>query len=339
MVRILTLLFGLMSLHSSAWATTFTATVDRAQLSQEEHIILTLSLRNSDIRLRAEGANPNIDLSVLTKEFSLGRPESKNHYNIYQGRGRSTSEIKINLFPHHAGRLTIPVFEVDGIKTQAINIDVKKSSTSAAPEVFVRSGSLQKELWVGQQLVVYLDVFHRVALDKASLGDNIETEPTRIELLQHWKLDQDTRIEKHQGYDYEVERIAWAIFPDKSGQLTVHLPDIWATAQTGRRQRLEHQALRFDVKALPKDVPADIIIGKPSLTQTLPPRHVNQHELNHWTVTLTAPVAVPSLPDHLPGVKLPDTFNFYPDPARRVVSKDVSGITDYADYTIAFIPS
>jgi 23S rRNA A1618 N6-methylase RlmF len=65
-VRILTLLFGLMSLHSYAWATTFTATVDRAQLSQEEHIILTLSLMNSDIRLRAEGANPNIDLSVLT---------------------------------------------------------------------------------------------------------------------------------------------------------------------------------------------------------------------------------------------------------------------------------
>lgn len=340
MVRVITTFICLLLGIATATAAEFKATVDRKQLSQEEHILFTLELINSDTRLRAEGVKPNVDLSLLSDDFTLSRPTADNRYNIHQGRGRSSSTITVTLFPRHAGKLTIPQFEVDGLRTKPITVVVTPRSTTAPPELFVRSGSSKSSVWVNEQLVVYLDLYHRVTLDKASLGDNLETEPTQIELLPHWKLEQAGRIENFQGFDYEVERIAWAIFPQNSGTLTVQLPDVWAVSQSAgeEKQRLEHQRLTIDVKALPAGVPADIIIGKPELEQTRLPLQTKQHQLTSWTVTIKAPVAVTSLPEQLPGITLPEGLRLYPDSARRDTALNNSGIIDRADYVLSVIP-
>jgi hypothetical protein len=325
---------------ASANAAELNASVDRKQLNQDEHILFTLELINSDTRLRAEGVNPNVDLTLLSNNFTLSRPTADNRYNIYQGRGRSSSTITVTLFPRKSGRLTIPPFTVDGLRTKAITIAVAPRSKNAPPELFVRSGSNKNSVWVNEQLVVYLDLYHRVELDKASLGDNLETEPTQIELLPNWKLEQASRHENHQGYDYEVERTSWAIFPQQSGAFTVQLPDVWAVSKNANeeKQRLEHQRLNIEVKPLPAGVPTDIIIGKPELEQTRLPLQTKQHQLTHWTVTLKAPVAVTSLPDQLPGITLPEGLRLYPDAARRDTSLNNSGIVDRADYVLSVMP-
>lgn len=340
MVRVITTFICLLLGIATATAAELKATVDRKQLSQEEHILFTLELINSDTRLRAEGVKPNVDLSLLSDDFTLSRPTADNRYNIHQGRGRSSSTITVTLFPRHAGKLTIPQFEVDGLRTKPITVVVTPRSTTAPPELFVRSGSSKSSVWVNEQLVVYLDLYHRVTLDKASLGDNLETEPTQIELLPHWKLEQAGRTENFQGFDYEVERIAWAIFPQQSGTLTVQLPDVWAVSQSAgeEKQRLEHQRLTIDVKALPAGVPADIIIGKPELEQTRLPLQTKQHQLTSWTVTIKAPVAVTSLPEQLPGITLPEGLRLYPDSARRDTALNNSGIMDRADYVLSVMP-
>lgn len=344
MVRVFATLFCFLLGLSAAMAAEFKATVDRKQLTQDEHILFTLELINSDVRLRAEGVRPNVDLSLLGNDFTLSRPTADSRYNIHQGRGRSSSTITVTLFPKHPGKITIPPFEIDGLRTQAITLVVAPRSKDAPPELFVRSGSNKSSVWVNEQLVIYLDLYHRVALDKASLGDNLETEPTQIELLPHWKLEQASRHENHRGYDYEVERIAWAIFPQQSGTLTVQLPDVWTVSEganlnaSEERRRLEHQRLDIEVKPLPADVPANIIIGKPELEQTRLPLQTKQHQLTSWTVTLKAPVAVTSLPEVLPGVTLPQGLKLYPDTARRDTTLNNSGIIDRADYVLSVMP-
>lgn len=340
MVRVIATLICLLLGFTSASAAELTAKVDRNQLSQEQHILFTLELINSDTRLRAEGVKPNIDLTLLSDNFTLSRPTATNNYNIYQGRGRSSSTVTVTLFPRSAGHFTIPPFEVDGLRSQPITIEVTPADGDAPPDLFVRSGSNKSSVWVNEQLVVYLDLYHRVALDKASLGDNLETEPTRIELLPYWKLEQASRHEQFQGYDYEVQRTAWAIFPQSSGTLTVQLPDVWAVSQGAgeAQQRLEHQRLNIEVKALPAGVPADIIIGKPLLEQTRLPLQSKQHQLTSWTVTVRAPIAVTSLPEHLPGIVLPEGLRLYPDTARRDTSLNSSGIIDRADYVLSLMP-
>jgi hypothetical protein len=339
-ILFVTLLIHLFLQGATASAAELKATVDRNQLSQDEHLLFTLELINSDTRLRAEGVKPNIDLSLLSDDFTLSRPTADSRYNIYQGRGRSSSTLTVTLFPRRAGRLTIPSFTVDGLRTKAIAIEVSPRNKNAPPELFVRSGSNKSSVWVNEQLVVYLDLYHRVALDQASLGDNLETEPTQIELLPNWKLEQASRHESVQGYDYEVERTAWAIFPQQSGALTVQLPDVWAVSKNGgeQKQRLEHQRLTIEVKTLPAGVPADIIIGRPELEQTRLPLQTKQHQLTHWTVTLKAPVAVTSLPEQLPGVTLPEGLRLYPDTARRDTTLGNSGIVDRADYVLSVMP-
>ncbi len=338
--RFTTLLILLLLGITSACAAELTARVDRHQLNQEEHILLTLELINSDTRLRAEGVKPNIDLTLLSDNFTLSRPSASNHYNIYQGRGRSRSTLTVTLFPKAAGRFTLPPFEVDGLRTQPITVEVTAASSAAPPALFVRSGSNKNSLWVNEQLVVYLDLYHRVTINKASLGDNLETEPTQIELLPYWKLEPSRRQEQFQGYTYDVERTAWAIFPQTSGRLTVQLPDVWVVSQQAgeTQQRLEHQRLNVEVKPLPADLPADIIIGKPTIEQTRLPQQNPQHQLTHWTVTVTAPVAVTTLPERLPTAALPEGLRLYADTARRDTTLDSSGIIDRADYVLSIMP-
>ena len=64
----------------------------------DEYVLLTLSLVNSDTRLRAAGISPNIDLTLLTRDFELGVPREDHRFNILRDRGRSTSELKVELF-------------------------------------------------------------------------------------------------------------------------------------------------------------------------------------------------------------------------------------------------
>jgi len=337
MVRLILVLFS--SLFAlSTHAAEFKASVDRTQLQVNEPVLFSLSLINSDTRLRAEGVDANVDLSRLSKDFNLGRPEASSNYNIYLGQGRSSSEIKVELFPKHTGKLSIPVFEIDGLKSNSITIEVMKKNATVAEEVFVRSGANLSSAWVGQQVVAWIDLYHRVELASASLGSNLETEPQQIELLPNWKMPQESRKVQHQEIEYDVERMTWSVFPNQAGPFTVQLPDIWITTKSGNKLRLPHQRLSLDVKALPADLPADIIIGKPELTAEPLPNDFKQFELSQWTITLKAPVGVTTLPRLLPGIELPEGLKLYPDPARYHTQQSSNGIMDAADYSLSIMP-
>lgn len=325
-------------LSLSAWSAEFTANVDRTQLHLNEPLLLTLSLINSDTRLRAEGVNPNVDLTLLSDKFNIGRPKASTNYNIYLGKGRSTSDIKVELFPKHIGPLTIPSFEINGLKTQPIAIEVFNKQLETPDDIFVHSGANIETAWAGQQIVTYIDLYHRVELESASLGSNFETEPVQIELLPNWKMPQASRTETIGGIEYDVKRIAWAVFPNQPGEFTVQLPDIWVTTKNGNKLRLPHQRINFEIKPLPDELPNDIIIGKPELSATTLTENFTQYELTPWTLTLKAPVGVTALPKHLPDIKLPEGLKQYPDPARYRTEQTSDGIVDIADYTLSIMP-
>jgi len=336
--RLLLTLTGCLLLMPAAWAAEFHASVDRTQLKAHEPLLFTLTLINSDTRLRAQGVDPNVDLTVLGDNFDLGRPKASTNYNIYRGQGRSTSELKVELFPKRRGHFTIPAFTIGGLHTKPIRIEVLKKDTALPDEVFVRSGTRVQSPWVNQQVVAYMDLYHRVALKSASLGSNLETEPVKIDLLPNWKLPEKTRHETIDGLDYEVERTAWSIFPNRAGAFKIELPDIWVVTQEGNKLRLPQQTLEYKVKALPDGVPADIIVGKPQLTAQPFPKSFTQYELSEWTLTLKAPVGVTELPRLLPGIALPAALKLFPDPARHHTEQANGGIMDVADYTLSIMP-
>jgi len=325
----------LFTFTASSIAAEFTAEVDRNQLNADEHIRLTLSLTNSDTRLRAQGLSPNIDLSVLTRDFDLGTPDKKNHYNIFRNRGRSTSSLSIALFPKHTGTFTIPAFLIDGLTTTPIVIEVK--ALSNAPQAFTQTEINQKKVWVGQQLVIHLDLFARTPLASAKLGSALETEPMPLELIEHIRLPRTERTEEKNGFTYQVLRTTWVLHPMEAGLLDIYLPDAWLVTKTGDKLRLPQSKLTVDVQALPAGIPNNVFIGKPGISITsLDTKHIT-NQISNWQYSLTAANHSSLIPASL-NFPTSDNLKIYTGKGQldRVEHKDF--VEFKMNYTLSVLP-
>lgn len=316
-------------------AATLTATVDKKEIIKGEHVLLTLSLINSDTRLRVQGISPNIDLTLLTKDFELGVPRETHRFNISRERGRSTSELTVELFPKHTGKFVIPSFTVDNVSSQPVHLQVHKGSANATPEIFARSGVTRHNVWQREQIIAYLDLYHRIELKSAKLGGDIDVEPTQLELH---KLKESQRREKIAGLTYNVERSEWAITPFLNQEYKIYLPDIWIVTSDDRKIRLPFEEQHVDVKPLPDDVPPLAMVGKPVITQSGLNTTAHVDGVSPWTITVRAPASPTAFPDELPGLKVPDNIKVYRDAVERSVDQEATPVMGVANYRLYLIP-
>jgi len=316
-------------------AATLTSHVDRRSLLMGEHVAFTLSLKDSDTRLRAEGLNPNVDLTLLTPDFELGVPGSQHRFNIYRNRGRSTSEITLALFPRHTGRLTIPPFKVDGLTSQSIRIDVRPKSLDKTPPAFVRASVSQAKPWVREPTLVYLDLYHRIDLKEAKLGGELDVKGLSALVS---KLPATELSETINQQHYNVSRTTWVITPLSQQAISLTLPDIWLQFSDGKKQRLPFTTVDITPKALPGLIDENTIIGKPELTQTLFNQPLSMGKLVPWTLTLTAPVNQHALPETLDIPPLPIDIKLYRDVAHFTQSNDQQILETEANYPFFIMP-
>jgi hypothetical protein len=279
-----------------AFAATFTASVDRKELYVNEYVVLTLELHDSDTRLRAQGVDPNVDLSILSGSFDVGVPRADFRFNIERNYGRSTSTIRVELFPKRPGRARIPSFAVDGLRTAPIELRVLPLAPDANPEVFARSGVAKRHLFVREQTLLFLDLYHRVNLKTASLGGQLESRPREVEAH---ALPAAERTERVNGIEYEVTRTAWAISPLTDQPLTFYLPDIWIETEQGKRWRLPVREETLAVRPLPAHAPPDALVGRPQIEQKLAD-DATVSDLIPWEVRIATTSALNTLPASLP---------------------------------------
>ena len=321
---------------TSVNAAEFFARTDRSELSNDEHIVLTLELFNSDTRLRAQGVQPNIDLTLLTDNFDLGTPRDKANYNVFRNRGRATSSLEIELFPKKPGTFVIPSFSIDGATTQKITIKVLPSKFADAPLAFSRAGVSHDKIWQRQQLLIYLDTYYRVELDSAKLNGPIELEPDGLDQHEHYRLPPSDRSETVNGFTYKIKRASWSVFPIHSGPLTIHFPDTWITTTNKQQLRLPQETLSVTVKALPANLAPNVFIDKPTLSFTPMQTSNKVGEINSWHAQISAPVSFNDLPASLP-IKAPEGLSVFTDNKTddRIDSSD--GIEQIAHYTLSAV--
>lgn len=319
----------LMACAAPALAADFTAEVDRRELYVNEHVLLTLSLSDSDTRLRAEGVAPNVDLTVLTGQFDLGVPRSDFRFNINRNRGRSTSIIAVELFPRAPGRLRIPAFTIDGLSTAPIELRVLPLPPDAAPEVFARSGIARGRLHAREQTLLYLDLYHRVELAGARLGGPLDSRPRSIEAH---ALPAEERSERVGGVEYRVTRTAWAVSPTAEGEVALLLPDIWVETRQGRQWRLPFGEERIEVQALPEGLPAATLIGRPQVEQD-DPGPATAGQALPWQLVLRSGAALNALPAEAPLAPPASGLRVYMDPPeRRLETLPGGGVESVAVY-------
>jgi len=317
-------------------AATLEAQVDKKELVVGEHLTLTLALINSETRLRAQGINPNVDMTVLTDHFELGLPQANSRYSPFRNRGRSSSEIIVTLFPKEAGEFTIPAFHVDSETSSPITITVHDINTDAAPELFTRSGALKQKLWLREQTLVYLDLYHRVELKNAKLGGAIESEPKMQ--IQLSKLPQSDRTELYNGIKYNVTRTAWAVAPAINQEIKLFLPDVWVETKAGKQQRFPFTNITIKVLPLPASVPPQTLIGRPTLTQSILERSIKQHHTLPLEITLQIPGNVINLSRRPPELSFPDQLKVYAESGlRKLVDGNNNGDTTVT-YTYYILP-
>lgn len=310
------------------------ARVDTTTAALGEPVTLTLTLHDSDVRLRADGTQPNVDLGALKNSFDLGKPRTINRMS----GGRAVSELHVELFAKRPGRHVIPSIAAGSLRTRPLSVEIKPAPGGAAPEVFSRAGANKSRAWAGEQIVVWLDFYRRIETENVVRGDIFDAEPIAPELMGARELPQMTRVETFAGERYDVLRQAWALFPRDAGKIVLHVPDLWVHRRDGKRLRLPRHSVHVDVRALPANVPGDIIVGKPQITQHAPDERLEVNALTSWSVKVRAPVAIDSLPDALLFGSAPPNVRLFADRAVRSVEDTPEGSVATADYVIAVTP-
>lgn len=313
------------------------ATVDRRTLALDEHVVLTLTLSDNDTRLRAQGVDPNIDLTVLTDDFHVGTPRDSHRYNLYRGQGRSTSELTVELFPKRAGVLTVPAFHIDGLSTSPLTLTVLAPAPGSAPLAFARVSVNKSTLWQREQLIAFLDVYSRAELESAQLGGELVTEPQPLDTLEHRRLPVQSRSESHAGFEYRVMRTTWAVFPTQAGQMGLQFPEVWIVAKSGTKVRLPGERTHITVQPLPADVPTDSLVGKVQLTFTPTGAGAATPDFYAWELMLRASAPVTTLPGTLEVSTVPG-LQLYVDRPRRETEETPAGLVQVARYTLTAIP-
>ena len=323
-----------------AGAASLAAETDRRELTVDEHLVLTLKLRNSDTRLRAEGENPNVDLSPLTHDFDLGVPRSRHDFRIDRPSARSTSELRVELFPRRPGRALIPAFTVDGLRTRPIPIHVLPASGDGPKAVFARPGPhAERRPYVHEATLVTLDFYHRVEIKDARLDGPLDIEPaTAVDLA---PLEARERHERIGDLDYTVTRMAWALSARQAGTIRVRLPAIWYETTTGRRERLPPSRITIEARALPEGRAQTLIVGRPTLSAQIEPTQATVGRPIDWRIALTAPTLPVHLPERLPLPALPAHIEVYAErPGDGKTQGDGDGgIVSRRVYPVTLVPT
>lgn len=329
-LRKLYLCLGLYLLLDAAHGATLTASIDRRALTLDEHVMLTLTLDQSDVSLRTDGVNPNIDLTLLSPSFTVGTPRIEQRYNSHQPQGRAFSEMRVELFPKKTGDAVIPSFNIDNAASQPIIVTVKPS-IHTAPLAFSEFRIAKDHAYQHEQLHITLDVFSRVELESAQLGGDLATAPKPVELLDVYSLPTAEREEIRHGFSYHVLRRGWAVFPEDAGDLTLLIPDIWIVTQGQEQIHLAAGQHTIMVDALPEYLTPPTRVGHTRIE--LEPLESPGAGLLNWRIRVSTRAQRSTLPTHLvfpavSGLLLHSTAALFRH------ETDAKGVTHIADYTL-----
>ncbi|WP_394244201.1 BatD family protein [Vibrio astriarenae] len=139
------ILLLLSAVFTCANAATLQATVNKRELVTNEVFQLRIV---ADERASAD----DLDLSILENDFFMGRPNFGTSVNIINSQRTSRSEWNVSLAPQRIGRVTIPAFELNGAKSEPIQIVVTKDEQEPEASDFVEiSNQLEKDILYPQE--------------------------------------------------------------------------------------------------------------------------------------------------------------------------------------------
>jgi len=255
MTLLLLLLFGV-----QAHASTLTAQVDRTQLSLDETVELTLETADST-------AFGKPDLQPLANLFKVFGTRQINQLSGANGEARAITQWQVTLQPLRTGYVVIPPLQLGDARSEPITLHVTEPSTSdselLAP-IFIDASLDQEEAYVQAQVVLTLRIYHSVSLYDDSTLSPLQMSDALVE-----RLGEPRTYEKEiNGVRHGVIEIRYALFPQKSGNLTIPAQLFSATtvapangdrygSRFGRSTQVKSPTIPLVVRPKPAEYPAD----------------------------------------------------------------------------------
>jgi len=339
------LLSALLLLSPSISFAKLTQSIDRTDIHAGESFLLTLQVDEDT------GAEP--DLSLIPKEFTIVSNSQYQQMSYVNGRSSIIKGWKIKLSTLATGKITIPPIPVGKDTSNAVILFIKDTSdrvdlNGQKKAIYLESKVDQTEGYVQQQVIFTVKLYRAVNTHYARL-----TEPSAGESIIE-KLGDDVQYDKTiDETRYVVTERRYAIFPQKSGELTIDAINFTADINDPSRRNTN----RFLNTTRPISVNSKAIkvkvLAQPAKAATpwMPATEVvladkwssNSNELTvgepvTWTILLYAQGLSEA---QLPEVSLPkiNGLQFYPDTAQKERQINERGILGQRIEKLAVIPS
>lgn len=202
----------------------------------------------------SQGAGvPN--LVPLQKDFSILGTQRQITYTNINGQAQSVNQWVVLLRAKRAGILTIPAIEFAGEQSSplTINVETKAQNTTLSPdqnkEVMLLTQIDEKKPYINQQLTYTVRLYNSKRLLDANY-QGPEVEDALVIPLGETKHFQSTQ----NNIDYVVEEQRYAIFPQKSGKLTIKSPTFTALVYDYQPKRVtvQDKPIQLNVQPIPQ---------------------------------------------------------------------------------------
>lgn len=308
---------ALLLLVASTAHAAIVVSLDRHQITIDDTFTMT-------IRVTAGEDLDNIDLAPLDSNFDiLGRSQNSRHI-FGSGGNDSWSELALTLAPKHTGTLYIPPLALDKLKTAPTQIIVRESSPLPAGSlepVFLEIETDKDSVLVQEQLILTIRIFQSINLDNPSISE-LKLDGSFVE-----QISQSSGQRRLNNTPYLVHEIKYAIFPQRSGELTIPSLTFSGTQLSRRRSlfdmggqgkvfRRQSKEKTIKVSPIPANINSKNWLPAEQLTieesWSTPPEELVIGESATRTLTVKAKgLLSEQLPPLLPPVI--DGLKFYPD--------------------------
>jgi hypothetical protein len=329
---------------TSAQAAPVTAKLDRTSAVVGETVTLTLQTTDPDQSL-------DTDLSVLQADFDVLNQRSETQMSFVNGRQTASVRLVITLEPKHEGNLQIPALKLPGVTTTPLSLKVSPPPQLApgqAEPVFIEV-TVQPDsgpYYVLSQVSLMVRIFYQANLTEAAINPPAPAQAA-VRLL-----DEVPYQSERNGERYRVLERRYAIFPERSGTLTIpplqlsgrliERPSdrLWQPAVRGRRVHVESAPLTLEISPKPDGFSGDFWL--PARRITLSQQIADNAELHVGEpVTRTVIIDAVGLEEHmLEEPRWPETpgTRIYPDQPQGISRDDGEWVLGHKEFRYAVVP-
>ncbi len=353
-MKLTSLLFLLNLLPLLAMAAPIKVEVDRSVIRANESFQITFTT--------TEDPDGEPDFAPLAEKFDIINTNQTHNSSWVNGVSQLNVQWIFNVMAKQSGKVQIPPIHFGSETSPALSVIVSDSPTSSDtnsavepdPELLLTAEVDVKTLrsYVQGQIIYTVKFYRRVQIAEASLKDPELTDAVVTKLGEDKNFDTEIK-----GIHYAVTERHYAIFPQKSGSLT--LPKLTLTAavvdavdpglggffgtRSTRTQRVSAQPITLEILPKPANFKGQWLVAQQlTLTQQWSGdvNHLKIGEPLTRTLSLVAQgTSIGQLPALYSNDNLGEGLKSYPDQPRLDEQKNSQGIIATREEKIAFIPA